>query len=102
VGDEGGSQLKPQPAFPLVFTPGAREPGMLTTFDKSAQNAWPQNEPETMGAVTTAERQREGGGAPGQRRLAGERSPWKLTRALHQFLLASRALYTRRFRTGHV
>lgn len=55
--------------------PGEREPGMLTGFGGLAANlpGVPQG-PGTMDAATIAERQREGGGAPSQRRPARERS----------------------------
>ena len=56
-----------QPASGLDLIPGAREAGVLSTFGASADvsvSDWP----DSMGAATTAERQREGGGAPNQRR----------------------------------
>jgi hypothetical protein len=85
--------------------PGEREPGLLTRFGGRASmsgspeppSAPPQRgcgagDPGTMDAVTIAERQREGGGAPGERRLEGERSRLnKLGRSLRQFLMAPRA-----------
>jgi hypothetical protein len=56
---------------------GERERGLLTTFAPLAANARtiPDDAP-AMDAVTIAERQREGGGAPSARRrkrVAGER-----------------------------
>jgi hypothetical protein len=51
------------------IVPGTREPGMLITFGRvAATTASVPNGPSTMDAVTTAEHQREGGGAPSQRR----------------------------------
>lgn len=50
--------------------PGDREPGMLTRFAPL-----PLDPPEgvsTMDAATVADRQREGGGAPGERRQEPE------------------------------
>lgn len=84
--------------------PGSREPGMLATLGALAGNVWiiPDG-PSTMDAATIAERQREGGGAPSQRRPARERSLWKgLGRRLHQLLTTARALSVWRFRTNHV
>lgn len=51
--------------------PGEREPGLLTTFQPVVALARiiPDG-PSTMDAVTIAEHQREGGGAPSQRRPA--------------------------------
>jgi hypothetical protein len=84
-----------------TIVPGAREPGMLSTF--GALDAGMPQGPSTMDAVTTAERQREGGGAPGQRRRL--RVPAPATRVggrLHELLTATRALFGWRFRTNHV
>ena len=67
--------------FSVPMIPGAREPGMLTTFRVHAVVF--SGLPIAMDAVTTAARQREGGGAPNQRRPAGERS---LSRDLWQRL----------------
>jgi hypothetical protein len=56
--------------------PGERQPGMLTTFGAPASTMRIiPDAPATMDAVTIAEYQREGGGAPSQRRPARER-PW--------------------------
>lgn len=64
--------------------PGAREPGMLTSFRSSAPRLPLPDGPSTMDAATIAQRQREGGGAPSERRSADERS-WKgLGRRLRQ------------------
>ena len=52
--------------FETPMIPGAREPGRLTTFGVAA--AIIPDWPKTMDAVTTASRQREGGGAPSERR----------------------------------
>jgi hypothetical protein len=60
---------------PIV--PGTREPGLLTTFGVPiATLAAIPDGPVTMDATTIAERQREGGGAPSQRRRSRERAPW--------------------------
>jgi hypothetical protein len=57
--------------------PGEREPGRLTRFGRAAASGPTVPEgPTTMDAVTVAERQREGGGAPSERRPAGARSRW--------------------------
>jgi hypothetical protein len=57
--------------------PGGREAGMLTRFAAPAADigAMPEG-PSTMEASTTAERRREGGGAPRERRPASARSLW--------------------------
>jgi len=52
--------------FDTPMIPGAREPGMLTTFGVVA--AIIPDWPKTMDAATIASRQREGGGAPSERR----------------------------------
>lgn len=85
-----------------VLIPGAREPGMLTTFGTPASNAPIPDGPSTMAAATIAERQREGGGAPSQRRPARERPQGRLGRMLHQLLTTTRALFPWRFRTNDV
>jgi hypothetical protein len=59
-------------AFTPPMFPGTREPGMLTTFGVHA--AVFSGEPIAMDAATTAARQREGGGAPNQRRPARDGS----------------------------
>ena len=56
--------------------------------------------PSTMDAATIAERQREGGGAPSQRRPACERSPRDLGHTLRQFCVTT--LFPSRVRTNHV
>lgn len=90
--------------FPAAIVPGAREPGMLTTFgvpDASMQTI--PDGPSTMDAVTIAEHQREGGGAPSQRRLVRARVGWKgPSGRLREFLAATRVLFASRFRTNHV
>jgi len=98
--DDGGWQMARQPAVPLI--PGAREPGMLTTFAPSAAGTRIPDEPSTMDATTIAERQREGGGAPSQRRPASERWWPDVERRVHHFVTATRALYARRLRSNHV
>jgi hypothetical protein len=60
--------------FITPMIPGAREPGMLTTFARPIV-VFPDS-PTTMDAATTAARQREGGGAPNQRRPPDEHSLW--------------------------
>ena len=67
--DDGGWQVPREPALPIVIIPGAREPGMLTTFETSSPRAAIAGGPGAMAATTTAERQREGGGSPKYRRL---------------------------------
>ena len=65
--------------FKAPMIPGAREPGGLTTF--GVPPAAYRDSPTTMDAATIAARQREGGGAPSERRPTGVGSPWKrLTR----------------------
>ena len=100
--DDGGWQTAREPALPTILIPGAREPGMLSTFGTPDANLRILDGPGTMDAVTTAERQREGGGAPNQRRRAGEASPWNPSHAMRQFVTATRALYARRFRMNQV
>ena len=46
---------------------------MLTPFKFSVLRVQIPDGPSTMDAATIAERQREGGGVPSQRRFAGER-----------------------------
>ena len=71
--------------FPPRMIPGAREPGAQVRF--SAPPVTVYNSPCTMDAATIAARQREGGGAPSERRPPGERSMWgRLARRLGQFL----------------
>jgi hypothetical protein len=79
--DDAGWQVARKPALPIALIPGAREPGRLTTFETSAAGVPIPDEPSTMDATTTAERQREGGGAPSQRRPAHQRSRWSLSRS---------------------
>jgi hypothetical protein len=82
--------------------PGARETALLTTFG-SAGIPMTADEPTTMDAATIAERQREGGGAPSQRRPAAERL-WfsRLRHTLQQFLASTRpAASVPRVRTNH-
>lgn len=59
-------------AFRVPMFPGAREPGTLTTFGVPAVVF--SGAPIAMDAATIAARQREGGGAPNQRRPAREGS----------------------------
>jgi hypothetical protein len=76
--DDGG--------FRTPIIPGAREPVMLTTFGMHAIVI--PDSPTTMDAATIAARQREGGGAPNQRRPAHEGSAWKrLGLTLCRFLI---------------
>lgn len=87
-----------------AMIPGAREPGLLTLFAVPAAHiSTVSNGPSTMDAVTTAERQREGGGAPSQRRPVRGRVQRTGARGrLHDLLLAIRALFIWRLRTTHV
>jgi hypothetical protein len=62
ISDTGSQGFRP------TMIPGAREPGMLTTFGVPPLIF--SDAPIAMDAVTTAARQREGGGAPNQRRAA--------------------------------
>jgi hypothetical protein len=72
--DDGGWQMSRETAVPSALIPGAREPGMLTRGASAPSEQIPDG-PGTMEAATVAERQREGGGAPNQRRPAeGSRS----------------------------
>ena len=75
--DGGGSPVGSAPRlrdgrFKVPMIPGAREPGMLTTFGVHAVVF--SGAGIAMDAATTAARQREGGGAPNQRRPAREGS----------------------------
>ena len=73
--------------FRVPMIPGAREPGMLTTFGVHALVI--PDSPSTMDAATIAARQREGGGAPNQRRPVREGSAWKrLGLTLRRFLIS--------------
>lgn len=79
--DDGG--LLPAAEAPMSsaasIVPGTREPGMLITFGRvAATTATVADGPSTMDAVTIAEHQREGGGAPSQRRAV--RGPLRWTR----------------------
>ena len=80
--DDGGQQAagrtvtpRAPDRFPTPMIPGAREPGMLTRFGAPPVTVY--NSPCTMDAATIAARQREGGGAPNQRRPPGERLTWR-------------------------
>jgi hypothetical protein len=88
------------------IVPGTRESGMLTTLGvPAAGGPLVPDGPSTMDAVTTAERQREGGGAPSQRRPLRTRVPLPPTgggNRLHELLLAIRVLFAPRVRTNHV
>jgi hypothetical protein len=85
--DDGGKQIARAPAtgpavdltrrtgpdaFKAPMIPAAREPGMLTTFGVHAVVF--SGAGIATDAATTAARQREGGGAPNQRRPAREGS----------------------------
>jgi hypothetical protein len=81
--------------------PGQREAGMLTMFGPDESMRIIRDEPSTMDAATIAERQREGGGAPSQRRPARKRSLWQgLGHGLLQLLMTTRAILA--VRTNHV
>jgi hypothetical protein len=74
--------------FRVPMIPGAREPGMLTTFGVHAVVF--SGPSIAMDAATTAARQREGGGAPNQRRPAREGSLLNdLWQRLQRFLSAT-------------
>jgi hypothetical protein len=80
--------LAPADHFPPRMIPGAREPGMQVRFG-APPPVTVYNSPRTMDAATIAARQREGGGAPNQRRPPRERRTWKsLAHRLRQFLTA--------------
>jgi hypothetical protein len=69
--------------------PGAREPGMLTTFGVQVKLT-PQG-PSTMDAATIAMHQTAGGGGPDQRRRARAQSRWNvLARKVGDLLTGSR------------
>lgn len=96
-----GSEAAMNSATAMI--PGAREAGMLTTFGTHAAGM-PTNQvgPSTMDAVTIAEHQREGGGAPSQRRPVRAGVPWTGPGGrLHEFLAPARLLFVWRFRTTH-
>jgi hypothetical protein len=79
--------LAPADHFPPRMIPGAREPGIQVRFGAPPVTVY--NSPRTMDAATIAARQREGGGAPNQRRPPRERRTWKsLAHRLRQFLTA--------------
>ena len=61
--------------FETPMIPGARERGMLTTFGWRPALILADS-PITMDAATIAARQREGGGAPNQRRPPRNGSLW--------------------------
>lgn len=71
---EGRPQVRDD-RFKAPMIPGSREPGMLSTFGVPAVVI--PDSPSTMDAATIAARQREGGGAPNQRRPPREWSRWK-------------------------
>ena len=83
--DDGGAPAARRPGplgaadhFPSLMIPGGREPGMLTRF--AAEPVIVNDSPRTMDAATIAARQREGGGAPSERRPPRERSRWAFWR----------------------
>jgi hypothetical protein len=86
------------------IVPGTREPGTLTTFGTPAASMTTcPDGPSTMDAVTIVEHQREGGGAPSQRRPARARRPWTgVNSRLHGLAVATRLLFQWRLRTNHV
>jgi hypothetical protein len=82
--DDGGREQTPRQwatrhdgayGFSTPMIPGAREPGMLTTFSRPVVSR--EDAPVTMDAATIAARQREGGGAPSERRRPRNRSRWR-------------------------
>jgi hypothetical protein len=73
--------------FPRQMIPGAREPGRQVTF--GVEPVIIGGSPSTMDAATIASRQREGGGAPNQRRRPGDRTLWaRWVRRLRHFFAA--------------
>ena len=86
-----------------TIVPGTREAGLLTTFGTPISSPSVPDGPSTMDAVTIAEHQREGGGAPGQRLpvrpRAARTGEGSRTREL---FFATRLLFVWRFRTNHV
>jgi hypothetical protein len=74
--------LRVHQASATDIVPGQREAGRLTRFDMPATSmrALPVG-PSTMDAATIAERQREGGGAPSERRPVRHRSRWAILKA---------------------
>jgi hypothetical protein len=65
--------------------PGAREPGMPTTFGLHSVVILLDG-PSTMDAATIAMHQKEGGGGPAQRRRARQQSSWNVLAKLRHFL----------------
>ena len=94
--DDGGSSQPPRQSitrhdgaygFTTQMIPGAREPGMQTRFSRPV--VFLGDSPVTMDAATIAARQREGGGAPSERRPAREGSSWtRLSRTVRRLLLS--------------
>ena len=71
-------------AVPMI--PGAREPGISTTFGQHSVVILVDG-PSTMDAATIALHQKAGGGGPAQRRRARQQSPWNAwARRLRHFL----------------
>ena len=77
VADETASRAGHEQQHARMPIPGAREPHALPTGQSSVTGVQIPNGPGTMDAATIAERQREGGGAPNQRRAAAERLGWR-------------------------
>jgi hypothetical protein len=90
--------------FEDAMIPGERLPGALTrSAAQTAMAAHMPAQPGTMDAAVTAERQREGGGAPGQRRPGGRRWPWSRVRIARERLVApKRTFFGWPMRTNHV
>ena len=80
-----------------VMIPGAREPGMLTTF--GVQPPVEVGNGVTIDAATMPSHQKAGGGGPAQRRRARQRSRWDIGQRLRQFLTGSRRTPTPSSRT---
>ena len=88
VGEVAGIPPVRGHGFDTPMIPGAREPGMLTTFGVVA--AIIPDWPKTMDAATIAARQREGGGAPSERRRPRQGSTWtRLTQTLRRVLIGA-------------
>jgi hypothetical protein len=90
--------------FAPAMIPGERQPGALTRSPApGAINTVGPAQPSTMDAAVTAERQREGGGAPRQRRPERRAWPWSHPRlALQQLVAPTRTLFGWRLRANDV
>lgn len=71
--------------FSTPMIPGDREPGMLTTFGRPVVIL--EDSPVTMDAATIAAHQREGGGAPRERRRPRVTSRWQNVKQAFRLLV---------------